>query len=422
MRKSRTTRQPLRVAAFLGIAPMIVATAIAGTAAADPTSDTEATPTPTAVEAPLPADPAPSGGDTSAPPAGKPAPEAPAEAPAQPPQGAPAGTSAGTPAEAPAKEPVEAPNQEPAPAPSTEAEKPKETASSEPSSTPAATPSETPSSTAETTATESPSESTTDTTESSTPTASPSEKAPSEEKKDDDTSSAPSTSEEAKPTESGTSGTPAEVESTETSKAPVSDPETPSTVVTSPEDSTPEEVTPGGDGKDSKPPVGNETKVDIGAIFVPVIISPKINIHVGNTTVTNTEVIQIQDSVIGNDNVVVKKGNRTHNYQEVTIYTPKTHRFFVGYYDERGDFVCTGYYPEEVKTVEQAKVAKGEGKVVKTAPPTKAVTGVNPESGTNYWIPGGVMLVVLVGGVMYLVGSRRNSGGNGPADVPPLSA
>ena len=61
------TRQPLRVAAFLGIAPMIVATAIAGTAAADPTSDTEATPTPTAVEAPLPADPAPSGGDTSAP-------------------------------------------------------------------------------------------------------------------------------------------------------------------------------------------------------------------------------------------------------------------------------------------------------------------------------------------------------------------
>ncbi|MFE6922957.1 hypothetical protein ACFVAV_18155 [Nocardia sp. NPDC057663] len=96
----------------------------------------------------------------------------------------------------------------------------------------------------------------------------------------------------------------------------------------------------------------------------------------------------------------------------VYTYRAPSGRLCTGYQNGK-DIVFTGYYPEKVKTVEQAKVAQEAGEVILETPPAEIVTGRDPGSEGStvsgwWWITAGVGAALLVtAGVSLLVRRAR---------------
>lgn len=97
---------------------------------------------------------------------------------------------------------------------------------------------------------------------------------------------------------------------------------------------------------------------------------------------------------------------------QVFTYRAPSGRLCAGY-QNGNDIVFTGYYPEKVKTVQEAKVAQEAGEVILETPPAEIVTGRDPGSdGTGvsgwWWITGGVGAALLVtAGISLLVRRAR---------------
>lgn len=181
----------------------------------------------------------------------------------------------------------------------------------------------------------------------------------------------------------------------------------------------------GDDGSDSQPPAGDTTTINIGVgINVPVVVAPNVTIHFGdNVTVNNYTIYQVNN--VTTNNIVVNN----QQYKEVTVYSVDTNVYYLGYYDANGEFHCTGYYHDNVKTPEQANVALANHDVVKKVPDVEVVTGVNPVADSSFlqdnlmWeVPLGIALVAVAGYGLVTVIRRRNNDGNGPTSLPGASA
>jgi hypothetical protein len=182
---------------------------------------------------------------------------------------------------------------------------------------------------------------------------------------------------------------------------------------------------PGGDGHDSQPPKDEHPgSITIGGgIDLTVVIAPSVTIHFGDVTVNNYTVYQVNNVTV--NNIVVNN----QQYKEVTVYSVDTDLYYLGYYDENGEFHCTGYYHKDVKTPEQANAALASHDVVKQVPNVEVVTGVNPVADSSFFednlaweVPLGIAIVAVAGYGLVTVIRRHNGGNNGPTSLPGASA